>query len=367
MRETRAEINLENLRHNFNTVRNLADGSKIMAIVKANAYGHGITRCSKELESYGADWFGVAFPEEAVEMRKAGIEKPILVLVPAPPEDSYLYCEYDLDTIISSVEQANILSETGLRKGKKISAHLFINTGMNRDGIHSGAAMEAAEIISGKMKGLELKGLCTHFGSADNPDSSMTTRQLETFDTTLQLLKKNGFEFPEIHTANSAAMMNYPESHYSMVRPGISLYGYDTSNDNSKETVLKPVMNFKTKVILTRHLARGGTVGYGERYIADKNTNIAILPVGYGDGYLWSLTNKGNVVIKGKKYPVIGTVCMDQTIIDIGNDDVNPGDDVLLIGSDEGAKNDAGDIARMVGTISYEVLSLVTRRVPRIY
>jgi alanine racemase len=366
MRHTVAEISFRNLEYNLNYVRKAAGKARILAIVKANAYGHGIVRISRKLEELGVGLFGVAYADEGVVLRQAGIAGNIYVLIPEANGNARVCVENDLTPTVSSLEFLEALNTEAENLNKIVNAHLFIDTGMNREGIRPAEALDFM-LQTEKFKNVNINGICTHFATAAS-QVVFAGRQLELFNETLELLKNKNFEFDEIHAANSAAMVVLPDSKFNIVRPGLTLYGYPPTIANDTTFDVKPLMTVKSKVISVREIDKGDTVGYGMKYISDKKRKIATVPVGYGDGYLRSLTNKAECIIKGKRYRIIGTVCMDSCMIDIGDATVVPGDDVIIFGG-----NPAGDfisayeLATLADTIPYELLSAVSARVPRIY
>ncbi len=365
MRYTRALIYEQNLRHNFRQIRKIADGCTIVSLVKANAYGHGLLECAKILSEEGTHFLGVAFPEEAVKIRKSGIDTPILVLVSSSVEDVALFPQYDLHTIGVSLEYLKLISDEAVKINKKVKTHLFINTGMNRDGIRPETSIDFLEKAA-RMKGIEIVGVCSHFATSDEKDTTFAKKQIKLFNETLSNIKNKRWDFQFIHMANSAAIINFPEAHFNMVRPGISLYGYNTSKLKPGTIDLKPVMKLITNVALIRNVKPGESVGYGRKFFSDKGTNIAIVPIGYGDGLSYQLTNKAQCLIGTKRYNFVGSICMDESMIDIGNNDIGVGDEVVIIGSQDNDSIFADEIAEKIGTIPYEILTAIQDRVPRI-
>lgn len=364
MRSTVAIIDVIKLKNNYNILRNLAPNASIMAIVKANAYGHGIVECSTALQNLGVEYFGVAFPSEGIKLREAGITKPILVLVTPNEYELEAYCKHNLDIIANSLDLLTKLDSIANEYGKKINAHLFINTGMNRDGIRPEEAYEFY-IEASKLKNIEIIAICTHFTSSEEKDQSFTLLQIERFNRVLENFNSKGISFRYIHAANSAAVINYPQSIYNMIRPGIALYGYNLSETNHLK--LEPVLTLKTKVHRVLELNPGESVGYNRRFIAQSKTKICTIPIGYGDGFPYSVNGNTQCIINGKKYPLIGTICMDQSIVNIGDDQVNIGDEVILIGSDGINTISAIELARQNSTIPYDILTSLQERIPRLY
>lgn len=366
MRLTLAEVSVAKLKRNFEKIRKAAPESKIMAIVKANAYGAGMVEISRRLDKMGAEFFGVAFAGEAETLRQNGIEKPILVLVPPRAREAELFCEYDLQTITYSKDVLRRFSKAAAKRGKTVKTHLFIDTGMRRDGIKPEEAVEFMKLAEDS-PGVEIVGICTHFADSPNPDRAFTLRQLDLFNKTKSELESLGYVFEYVHAANSGAIFNVPEARFNLVRPGISLYGYAGSEELERAANLEPIMGLKTRVLQTRRLKKGDTVGYGMRFIADKDMNIAVLPIGYGDGLSAALFGKANCLICGRKYRLIGTICMDQCMVDLGDEVCEAGKEAVLLGESGEEFINAYDIAKSYGTIPYEVLTAISARVPRVY
>ncbi len=336
-----------------------------MAVVKANAYGHGIIEISKYLINSGVEYLGVAFTDEGATIRQSGLKNPILVLVPDANGDAENIVNYNLEVAVSSLDFCKKLSEEAKNKNKKIRTHLYIDTGMSRDGIYPEDAMQFLKTFA-ELPNLEMVGICSHFASSES-DRDFSVFQLERFKSCLAELNSVGFRFELIHMANSAGILEFTEAHFNMVRPGLSLYGYSYSNNNNISENLKPVLTLATKVISVRTIQKGDSVGYNRTFISDKPTRIATIPIGYGDGYPRHLTNLSKCIIKSKFYQIVGTICMDESMIDIGFDDINIGDDVILIGTQDNLFIGADYLAEKSGTITYEILTSISARVPRIY
>jgi len=367
MRATVAEIDLEAFRENLLKVRaRTGDKKKILAVVKANAYGHGAFELSKKALESGADMLGVGIAEEGIELRERGIgDAPVLVLGGVLEDQVESIVDHDLSLVLFSENIAKRLSETALQKGKVISVHVKVDTGMVRLGVPYREAVEFFRRIS-DLKGIAIEGVMTHLACADNTENGFTKIQLSRFDRVLEELSSSGFRVPLIHAANSAAIINFPESYYTMVRPGIMLYG--SSPDGQSDIGLDPVMTWKTRIINMLEIEKGEGVSYGHTFHAEKKSLVGVLPVGYADGYSRLLSNKGKVIVHGKRVPVIGTVCMDMCLADVTDvPDVKVGDEVVLMGRQEKERMTAEEIAGLLGTISYEVFCKVSARVPRVY
>ncbi len=366
MRPTRIQINSANLFHNISQIKNRAN-CELIPVVKANAYGHGLQLITKLLNENKINKVAVAFPSEAKQLRMGGNKCNILSLVPPRPQDAQEIVEMgtessiaDIDTLLEINRQARLLSKT-------INLHLFINSGMNREGIAPRDALgflrEASELDS-----VKIIGLMTHL-----PDAEFSTEKnrlsdacLNIFEELLISLKNSGFTFKEIHAFNSAGIINLKSNATNFARPGISIYGVLPSEDIKNKIDLKPVLSLHSAVISIKKVEKGETVGYSQKYICEQDTQIAIIPIGYGDGYSVALSNKGQCLISGKRYNVAGSVCMDQIMVDIGMDKINAGDEVVLIGKDGDEEITVSEIAAKIGTIPYEVLTMLSARVPRL-
>jgi alanine racemase len=366
-RPTVAEIDLGALRSNLRSVRRrVGRAVAIAAVVKANAYGHGSRMVAQTLENAGADAFGVAFAEEGAELRQEGIRLPIHVFTLPAPGQIPLYLAHDLEATIATVREARALNAAAEREGTTVRVHLKIDTGMNRIGVRS-AAIESLLRALGRMRRLEIKGVFTHFAVAEIRDTRFTELQLERFEEAIGLLRRHGVTPEAIHCANSAAIIAHPESYFTMVRPGIMLYGYAPSGVPPKEHPIRPVMTLRSSVAMVKEIGPGESVSYGRQFIARRRTRIATVPIGYADGYSRLLTGRTSVLIGGRRHPVAGTICMDQLMVDVGRLDVRPGDDVVLIGTQRGSRITAQDLGDLLGTIPYEICCAVSARVPRTY
>lgn len=361
MRPTVAEINLDNLRHNFSLAKKTAGcGVNFLAIIKADAYGHGAVSVARVLLEEGASMLGVATVDEALELRESGIGSPIVILGGVYPDEVKSVLTHDLTPAIFSVESAASLNSCAKREGKVARYHLKVDTGMNRLGVTYESLPGFLECLSG-FSCLAMEGVFSHFANADCGDVAYTNWQLSVFKSAIVQIINNGFRPRYYHIANSAGLLAFPESHFNMVRPGIMLYGASSYNSSS----LMPVMKLKTRVIEVKKLPVGSPVSYGGTFVTKRPTRVAILPVGYADGYMRALSNRAFVSIRGKRAPVVGSVCMDLTIIDITDiEDAGIGDEVILFGDEVVG---VCDVAQWGGTIPYELLSITGKRVPRVY
>ncbi len=366
LRPSVMEVNLDALTKNFQTIQHYSPNSIVMPVVKANAYGHGLVVCGKHLEEIGAKFLGVAFVEEGITLRQAGVTIPILVMGGIFDSQIQYFIDYELDITASSVSKLEAINETASSLGKQARVHLKIDTGMERVGVH----YYSAEKIFNKARecsNCDIVGIYSHFAAAERPDLSLTRTQLERFLECSEAFYQEQEHKPLRHIARSAALMSFKESHLDMVRTGISLYGVYPA-EHLRETIkLEPVMTLRSKVVFFKVVQKGAGVSYGHTWCAPKDTRIVTVPIGYGDGYSRRLSNKADVLINDKRYPVVGTVCMDQIMIDVGEDDVFVGDEVVLIGRQGKEQITIGEIAEKVGTSTHEVLVSTNMRVPRQY
>ena len=377
-----AEINLVNLNHNIEIIRSYLNSghTKIMAMVKADAYGHGAVEISKQAVKSGVYALGVAMVEEGVKLRKAGIDKPIYVLGESPAETIGEALENDLVLCINSYESAQFISRECAKAGKEIIVNLNVDTGMNRIGVNfNDAASQISKILS--LPNLKIDSISTHYACAGSSDGSYTELQWNRFNEIIKHIKDSKTSIRFYHCANSAAFFRYKNMHIDMVRIGISLYGlnpydrnyYDWLNPDAVDAVsnLKPVFSLKTRITFIKKVSRGVTVSYCGTFKTQVDSVIATVPVGYADGYSRLLSNKAIVLIKGKPAPVVGNITMDQFMIDVTDiakvDSVGVGDEVILIGEYEGYRITAEDIAKLMGTINYEVVCMFKNRIPRIF
>ena len=368
IRPNYALIDLNALQNNIQAVRTtLKEGVKLIAVIKANAYGHGIIEMAQAMQQYGVDSFAVAIPEEGERLRQAGVTQPILVLGALLPESAELVIRNDLIPTVCSSEVLQALQRFASQQGKICSIHIKVDTGMNRIGIRS--TQELVELLERvKVCGnITLEGLYTHFAVSESEDTSFTMLQAKRFEEFVQTTRQHGFD-PMLHVSNSGAILNFPELQYDLVRAGIVLYGCLPGSECAGKLQLEPVLTWKTHVVHVKDIQPGDTVSYGRTYTAETPRRIATLPVGYGDGYKRCLSNKAQVLIHGCRATVIGTICMDQLLIDVTDlDAVRPGDEVVLLGRQGDHCITAEEMAGWAGTICYEVLLSISERVPRVY
>ncbi|OPH56724.1 alanine racemase [Paenibacillus ferrarius] len=367
-RPTWVEISLDALRSNIEGFQKvLPTGMKQMAVVKADAYGHGAVEVSKEVIAAGVDYLGVAFFDEALELRNAGITAPILVLGYTPPEGVERARELD---VTISVYSRDVLKELQAQQNqKKLKIHIKLDTGMGRLGLHT--EEDAIPFIEEALTlpNVEVEGLFTHYANADEVDKTYTLEQYRRFERIVSYFTDNGVEFPFIHAGNSAAAIDLPGLTYSMVRLGISMYGLYPSEDvDQAKIALKPVLSLKTGIVHLKTLPPGSGVSYGTIYHTKGVEQIGTLPIGYADGLSRMLSGKAEVLVRGKRVPIVGRICMDQCMINVTDvPDVKALDEVVLIGEQEGEHITVEDLARQLGTINYEVICMISHRVARVY
>ncbi len=376
-----AEIDLKAIAHNVRELKRiLRPEARLMAVVKANAYGHGIIEVARQALRHGAEALGVARVSEGVQLRKAGLDAPVLVFSYTPPDMAKKLVEFDLTQTVYSCQYAEALSVAAGTTGKKIKVHIKVDTGMGRLGLlpdrfRSFApdqdiinAVSEVETIAG-LQHLELEGIFTHFATADSQDRSYAKYQFEIFMELLNQLHHAGLEIPVKHAANSAAIINMPETHLDMVRAGISIYGLFASDEMDKSLIeLKPAMELKARIIHLKKVPAGFKISYGITYETKKPTTLATVPVGYADGFNRLLSSCGHMLVCGQRSPVVGRVCMDMTVLDVGNiQDVLLEDEVVIFGKQGDESITVDEIASTLKTINYEIVSTITDRVPRIY
>jgi alanine racemase len=365
-RPTKAVIDLGALEQNFKKAAALSRGRKLLAVVKAQAYGHGAVEVSRRLLSWGADMLGVALVEEGRELREAGIDAPILVMGPIVPEQAGAVAALGLSTVVFTDSVARALSEAA-GKHAAIKVHVKIDTGMGRIGI---SPEEAPGFIArlGELGGLDVEGLMTHFADADLRDKRFASSQVGRFEALLRELERRRINVPLRHTANSAALLDFERALFTMVRPGLMLYGYNPLEGGPDKAGLRPVLSLVSRIAFLKKVPPGHSISYGRTFVTKRESLIATLPIGYADGYSRGLSNRGVVLVRGARAPIAGRVCMDMCMLDVTDvPGVGEGDEAVLIGSQENDRITADDVAAMTGTISYEVLCAISSRVPRIY
>ena len=379
---TWAEVDLNAYAHNIRELRRITNPkARLMAVVKANGYGHGAVETARTAVQNGAAALGVARIEEAVKLREADLEAPILIFGYSLPESASMLIEHGLAQAVSSARTAAALSDQAQRIGKKIKVHVKVDSGMGRLGLllddmtgpmpdkdADAVCRREVEAIS-RLPGLEVEGIFTHFATADSADKSYANRQLERFLNFLQDLRREGLMPPIAHAANSGALIDMPDSHLDMVRPGIATYGFYPSDEVNKSSIeLRPVMALKSRIIHLKRVPAGFSISYGATFHTKEATTIATIPAGYADGLNRLLSSAGHMLVHGRKMPIVGRVCMDLTMLDVGElSGVEIEDEVVVFGRQGNEAIAADEIAAQVNTINYEIVTSITGRVPRVY
>ena len=373
MRPTHAVIRLSNLKYNFKNIREKVGPRKVMAVVKADAYGHGVNEIVKTLLSLGKnkpDYFAVAIAAEGVELRKLKVKEPILIFEPFSKEEAFSAVKFNLIATVFNENHLKILEEakrkSKINSSKKIKVHVNVDTGMHRLGVNYNGAFEFISKLA-LNENFEIDGIYTHFATSDEKNKSYANLQLKRFNNLLKYLKTENINYGIVHAANSGAILDMPEAYFDMVRPGISLYGYYPSLETTESIPLKPVMTLYSQVASVKVIEKGETVSYGRKFKAKTSTKIVTVPIGYADGFNRNLTNKTEALIKGKRYKQVGRVTMDRIMFEIGNDNIKPGDKVILIGSDKNDQIYAWEWCKTLRTIPYEITCAISKRVPRLY
>lgn len=363
-----AEIDLDAIRDNVAALkRSLSNGAELMAIVKANAYGHGAIQTARAALAGGATRLGVAAVDEGVELRRAGLNCPILVLGYIPPWEADKVVFHALTPTVNTKQLALALAAASRRRGTTTPVHVKVDTGLGRFGLLPGEALDFVRCLA-SIPHLQLEGLWTHFATADEADKAFFNQQLETYMLTLRRLEEAGYRFSLRHTANSGATLDSPEAHLDCVRPGIAIYGLYPSNEVRHDVKLRPAMTLKSRVARVRRFPAGAAFGYGRSCIADHPVTAALVPGGYADGVRRSLSNQGEVLVRGRRARILGRVSMDQIIVDVtGIPDVAQDDEVVLLGRQGEEEITADEVAAKAGTINYDVVTGVPHRVPRVY
>ncbi len=369
-----AEIDLSAISHNLNVVKKMAKNATIIAAVKADAYGHGSVEVSRRLVREGADSLCVAFSEEAKEIRNANIYTPIIVLFDSDPDDIF---KYNLIPVIHDKKAALRLSKEAERRNKEIDIHIKVDTGMGRLGFIADELKNITEIAT--LKGLRITGLMSHFSDSDSEDKSFTMLQINRFNRLKRELIEDGFNIERFHIANSAAIISLPESHFNAVRPGLMLYGISPFCDISSKSFinkfdlpniqLSQAMSLKARIVSLRKVPAGSPISYSRTFITKRESLIGVISIGYADGFFRAFSNNANVLVRGKRVPVVGRVCMDLTMIDLTDirDEVTEDDEIVIMGSQGSELISAVELAERAGTISYEVLTSLGRMARKVY
>jgi len=363
-----AEIDLEAIAANVAALqRHLSGPAQLMAVVKANAYGHGAEMVARTALESGATWLGVNTVDEGVQLRRAGLTAPILVLGHCPPQEAEKVVANHLTPTVTTLETALALAGASVERGLVTPVHLKVDTGMGRYGLLPEEVVAFARRVAA-LSSLRLEGLWTHFATADEADKTFAWQQFRVYQAVVQRLADEGLTIPLRHVANSAATIDLPETHLDLVRCGLSIYGLYPSRQTSRTVPLRPALALKAHLARVRTLPAGSSVGYGRTWVASQPGMIALVPLGYADGYRRALSNHGVALVHGQRVPVIGRVSMDQLTVDVsGVPDVRPDDEVVLMGRQGEAEITADEVADTLGTINYEVTTAIAARVPRVY
>lgn len=376
VKRTWAEISLNAIEHNYNVIRNkVADDTKVCCVIKADGYGHGAVELSQVYEKLGADFFAVSNIDEGIEIRKSGSKLPIVILGYTPVSEAENLAEYDISQAVFSLEYAKELSEKCVEEDCICKMHIKVDSGMSRIGFmcqefprDEYSIEEICEACC--LPNLEVEGLFTHFcvSDEDAEGREFTNKQYENFIHVRDSLKKRGVDISIVHCSNSGAIEDYPETCCDMVRAGIILYGLAPSSKLADRLDLVPAMTLKTVVAFVKEVQKGTTISYGRTFTADRKMKIATVPIGYADGFIRQNAKDGYMMVNGKKAKIVGRICMDQTMLDVTDiEDVKTGDEVVVFGTGENGEPTADSLAENTGTINYETVCLVGKRVPRIY
>ena len=366
LRATHVEVNLGQLGRNLKTIRQKVQPAKVMPVVKANAYGHGLLAVARYLLAEGADYLAVAVLDEGLALRRAGILAPVLVLGGIHAELIPAYLANNLILTVTSHENLVQIEQVAQQMGCTAQVHIKVDTGMGRLGV---PYYEAESLLEASLEfdHIHVEGIYSHFANSDAPDLGHARLQLNRFESVLDFYTRRGLKRPLAHMANSAAILQLPESYLDIVRPGIMLYGVYPSKEVQRSVKVRPALTWKTRSVLSKLLPPGHPVSYGSTWQSDHPVRILTLPLGYGDGYFRALSNRAVVLVRGKRYPVVGRVCMDQVMVDLEGDEAGVDDEVVLLGVQGQAEVTAEELADLVGTIAYEILTNINTRVPRVY
>ena len=366
LRPTYLEVDLEILAANYRAIAAHVAPARVMPILKANAYGHGLVEVGRKLEAAGAPCIGVAYLEEGVRLRQHGVRASVLVLGGIVGSQIPRFLEHDLTLTASSVDKLRAIDEHAAGLGRPATVHLKIDTGMERIGVHWYSA-EALLEESLKCRHARVEGIFTHFANADERDLAHARLQLERFEEVLRFYERRSLPTPVRHAANSGAILQLPGSHFDLVRPGVLLYGAAPSRDVPVRIPVRQALRWVTRVVYFKVVKPGNPVSYGSAWAPSELTRVVTLPVGYGDGYMRAMSGKTEVILHGKRYPVVGRICMDQMMVSIGWDSAHNGDEAVLLGTAGDAAITIEELAAWAGTIPHEVLTNINTRVPRVY
>ena len=366
-RPTYLEVNLPRLKQNLENIRARVAPAKVMVVLKANAYGHGVDGVAPYIAPF-ADYIGVALVEEGIHLRELGIDKPILVLGGTLPDQIPAFLQHDLTLAVGSLELLEAAEAVAREAGVKLKVHLKVDTGMERIGVHE---YEAEPFLQKSLarSHLEVEGIFSHLANSEVPDRIHARLQLERFHEILRFYERRDLPLPPIrHIANSGAILQLPESYFDMVRCGVMFYGIYPGRETERTIEVKPAMTWRSRVAFSKMTQPGRPVSYGSLWQPERPARIVTIPCGYADGYFRRMTNRAQVIVNGKKYPQVGRVCMDQFMVNLDDDDARVGDEVILLGeADSGARITAEDFADWTGTNEYEVMTNISARVPRVF
>ena len=365
LRPTNVSVDLGQLVTNYQNIRNHC-GVDVKAVIKADAYGHGIVAVARCLEAKGCAYFGVAYLEEALLLREEGIQTPILVMGGILGEQIPLYIAHNITLTASSIDKLEAIEDTAQQMQRQATVHLKIDTGMGRIGVQEWSAHKLFKVATSCVN-LHIEGIFTHFANADSTDVQHAKIQMDRFEGVLQTAIEMGLQIPTVHMANSGAALQLPNSHKHLVRTGLLLYGVYPDSEIARTIDVKPVLKWTSRVVYFKVLPANRPVGYGSKWSSPKQTRIVTIPVGYGDGYHRRMTGRAEVLIRGKRYPVVGSICMDQIMVDIGWDEVYNGEEVVLLGKQGNQEITVDELAQWADTISYEILTSINLRVTRRY
>jgi alanine racemase len=366
LRPTFLEVDLDVLATNYRAIAQFVAPARVMPILKANAYGHGLVEVARKLEAAGAPYVGVAYLEEGIRLRQHGVRVPVLVLGGIVGSQIPRFLEYDLTLTASSVDKLRAVDEHAATLGRTATVHLKIDTGMERIGVHWYSAEGLLE-ASLKCRHTRVEGIFTHFANADGRDLAHARLQLERFQEVLRFYEARSLPAPLRHAANSGAILQMPESHFDMVRPGIVFYGASPAPDVALRIPVAQALRWVTRVVYFKVVKPGNPVSYGSAWTPTKLTRVITVPAGYGDGYMRAMSGKAEVIVHGTRYPVVGRICMDQMMVSIGWDSAHNGDEVVLLGRAGAATITIEELAEWAATVPHEVLTNINTRVPRLY
>lgn len=366
LRPTHIEVDLEQLEQNYHCIAAHVAPARVMPILKANAYGHGLIEVARRLQQAGAPYLGVAYLEEALRLRQHGVHTRILVLGGIVGSQLPRFIEHDLSITASSVDKLHAIEACAAALGKRARVHLKIDTGMERIGVHWYSAQSLLE-ASLQTKHLDVEGIFTHFANADEADFSRARLQLERFHEVLSFYERRSVPTPLRHASNSGAILQLPEANLDLVRPGVLLYGVSPALEIEVPLAVAPALRWSTRVVFFKVVKEGNPVSYGSTWAPEDWTRVITLPVGYGDGYFRAMSGQAEVLLNGQRFKVAGRICMDQIMVDIGRNSAWNGDEVVLLGKSAGLAIKAEELAAWAGTIPHEVLTNINTRVPRVY